>query len=391
MAAENRPDLDMGGALKPGGPARYACFVGRNAVTLWHVSPAERLRRQLLRQGIAVTDSPPAAAAGESVLLFRSDAVMDDAVIAALAVAPGTALVLPEGLPLALCCNGAEVPHAAMLLEMETLPDRSGFIPATAVQLAGSHNAQLRKRQEAYAAQATPAAAPRIERDLFDASYKGVTDVVTKYLWPDIAFHCVRLCTRLGVSPNQVTLVSLAFAVAALVLFWQGAFLSGLVCAWLMALLDTVDGKLARVTATSSKWGNMFDHGVDLIAPPLWWLAWWVGLAGAAPGGSTAMLAAVLIGHVTGKLVEQAFISTFGLKIHVWRSFDSRFRLFTARRNPNVVILTAVTLLAGPSVAYAAMLVWIYLSLSVHVARYVYALGEHRKGAPIRSWLEEGA
>ena len=43
-------------------------------------------------------------------------------------------------------------------------------------------------------------------------------------------------------------------------------------------VLDTVDGKLARCTGQSSKWGNIFDHGVDLVHPPFWWWAWAEGL-----------------------------------------------------------------------------------------------------------------
>ena len=46
-----------------------------------------------------------------------------------------------------------------------------------------------------------------------------------------------------------------------------------------MTFLDTVDGKLARVTVTSTKLGNVFDHGIDLVHPPLWYLAWGIGLA----------------------------------------------------------------------------------------------------------------
>ena len=46
-----------------------------------------------------------------------------------------------------------------------------------------------------------------------------------------------------------------------------------------MTFLDTVDGKLARVTITSTKLGNVFDHGIDLIHPPFWYLAWGMGLA----------------------------------------------------------------------------------------------------------------
>src|SRR3546814_17463336 len=53
----------------------------------------------------------------------------------------------------------------------------------------------------------------------------------------------------------------------------------GLVAAYAMTFLDTVDGKLARVTLTSSPIGNVFDHGIDLVHPPFWWWAWIVGLA----------------------------------------------------------------------------------------------------------------
>ena len=58
----------------------------------------------------------------------------------------------------------------------------------------------------------------------------------------------------------------------------RGAFLSGLVCAWAMTFLDTVDGKLARVTLTSSRIGDVMDHGLDLVHPPFWWWAWGIGL-----------------------------------------------------------------------------------------------------------------
>ena len=50
-----------------------------------------------------------------------------------------------------------------------------------------------------------------------------------------------------------------------------------------MTFLDTVDGKLARVTLTSSRFGNWLDHGNDIIHPPLWWLCLANGLALGSP------------------------------------------------------------------------------------------------------------
>ena len=43
---------------------------------------------------------------------------------------------------------------------------------------------------------------------MYMESYKGVTDVVTKHVWPIPALHVTRFCARLGISPNMVTLVS---------------------------------------------------------------------------------------------------------------------------------------------------------------------------------------
>ena len=36
---------------------------------------------------------------------------------------------------------------------------------------------------------------------------------------------------------------------------------------------------VVRCTGASSKWGEVFDHGIDLIHPPFWWWAWEHGLA----------------------------------------------------------------------------------------------------------------
>ena len=77
---------------------------------------------------------------------------------------------------------------------------------------------------------------------------------------------------------RAVTSTSLVLALLTIVCFARGSFVLGLGLAWIMTFLDTVDGKLARVTLTSSKWGNVFDHGTDLVHPPFWWFAWYWGL-----------------------------------------------------------------------------------------------------------------
>ena len=121
---------------------------------------------------------------------------------------------------------------------------------------------------------------------------------------------------------------------------------------------DCVDGKLARCTGASSKWGNVFDHGIDLVHPPFWWWAWLHGLEAYGrplePIYSTMLLWAIVGGYVAQRLVEGIFMRrNGGMHIHVWRPIDSQFRLVTARRNPNMVLLVASLIAALPVRGYA--------------------------------------
>lgn len=74
---------------------------------------------------------------------------------------------------------------------------------------------------------------------------------------------------RLGFTPNVVTVLSFPFALLA-----AGAFyLAGSAGSWLLflgaaavsvnAVLDGLDGKLARITNTSSRMGDYLDHVID--------------------------------------------------------------------------------------------------------------------------------
>src|SRR3989441_6547314 len=175
-----------------------------------------------------------------------------------------------------------------------------------------------------------------VEQRAFDASYKGLTDLVTKWVWPRPARAATRWCAEHGVRPNAVTVASGVLAVAAALLFARAAFGAGLACAWAMTFLDTVDGKLARVTLTSSRLGDVMDHGLDLIHPPFWWWAWGLGL-GAGHAFATAV---VVIGYLVGRTLEGGFLARFGFEMHSWRPIDGLFRTITARRNPNLILLS---------------------------------------------------
>jgi phosphatidylglycerophosphate synthase len=178
------------------------------------------------------------------------------------------------------------------------------------------------------------------------------------------------------------------------VLFMQGQFALGLVAAWLMTFLDTVDGKLARVTVSYTRFGDWFDHSLDLVHPPLWYLAWGMGIAAASdsvvglPLGPTVVL--IVVGYVLGRLVEGTFSFWLGgFSIFSWRPIDSYSRLITARRNPCLILLTVGLTSGRPDLGLGAVAVWTLLSTLFLLLRLATAWYQRRTTGPLRSWLTE--
>lgn len=367
--------------------ARTGVLVAASTVSIWGMSSAERLRRQLERAGVPeVRPDAEGLAADADVMILRLDWAFEQRLVDALATRPGAALVSGET-AVAANVKGAAAEAAAAAIAEGRVPE--GVERLDSEGLAGSYNRKLRKREIAYLIPLDQETVKEVEERSFAGSYKGVTDFVTKYWWPRPAKAATKWCAVREITPNQVTYLGLALMFLALFLFWNGNFLLGLIPAWIMTFLDTVDGKLARVTMTSSKFGDVLDHGIDLIHPPFWWIAWIWGLpkAGFSAEHGDLMIWIILVGYVVQRLFEGAFIRLWGFHIHVWRPFDSFFRLITARRNPNLVILTLFTLVWRPDLGMMAMCAWIVLSLVVHLAQLVQAMIESRR-KPVVSWLE---
>jgi phosphatidylglycerophosphate synthase len=195
-------------------------------------------------------------------------------------------------------------------------------------------------------------------------------------------------CTRHGIVPNQVTSLSLVLSILAGLLFYEGYYALGLIAAWLMTFLDTVDGKLARVTLNYSAFGNIFDHAIDLIFPPIWYLAWGVSLQNLPWISMPVALWLILGGYIAGRLVEVIFkqcLESSG--IFCWQPVDSCFRLITGRRNPNLVLLTISLFFGRPDLGFLAVCLWTVLSSLFLALRLIKGIQARLKSGPLRSWF----
>ena len=363
-----------------------AVLVGEAPVRLWGLTGRERLRRVLGKRGIAVLAEGEPIPDRRSLLCLRADCLFDERVIGALIDAPGVALRAVEGGPLvALHAPVGGAASANEVLIGEQLTD--GYVLETPPTLASAYQERLRKREAPYVLRVTSGEQDVLERRLFGTAYKGVTDFITKWWWPPLARRATGFCARRGITPNQVTLTGLLLTIAAGLAFWDGWWWPGLVCAWLMTFLDTVDGKLARVTVQSSRFGDILDHGIDLIHPPFWYAAWALGLpAGSVP--TPTLIWVIVAGYVGGRLAEGAFQAVCAkFSLFVWQPFDSYNRLVTARRNPNLLMLTPCALVGSPALGLWLVAGWTVLSTVLLWVRVGQAIAA-RRGGPLVSWLQ---
>lgn len=231
-----------------------------------------------------------------------------------------------------------------------------------------------------------------LENELYGNAYRGITDLVTKFVWPRPAKRVVHLCAGAGISPNAVTTFGFLLVLAACYLFLHGHYGWGLLAGWLMTFLDTVDGKLARVTIQSSKFGHLFDHGIDLLHPPFWYVFWGMSLTSFQPMmglGIESMAWLVTGAYVAGRIVEGLFPLLGNCSIFTWRPFDAWFRLITARRNPNLILLSVGIVLARPDWGFIAVVAWSVFTTVVLVLRLFYALAIRLLHGPLTSWLSQ--
>ena len=371
----------------------HALIQGESPVKLWGLSARERLGRQLREAGGAELvagpgDLPPSG----PVLLLNAAFLFEVRTLSALMEKSKVQLKHPStgriaavmtdaaGLEEALDCMNGDSRSVDTLLETVTPEDLAAF------------NETLKSAQAPFLEPVSQENKAELENRLYGNAYKGITDLVTKFAWPRPARKAVQVAASMGMSPNMVTSIGLVLVIAACYLFLNGHYLAGLLAGWIMTFLDTVDGKLARVTVQSTKFGNLYDHIIDLVHPPFWYIYWGMSLAGFTPVlgfDQQQMYWLIIIAYVLGRVVEGVFPLLGSCGIFTWRPFDAWFRLVTARRNPCLIILTASALAGRPDWGFVAVTFWSVITTLILVLRLFQGVVARLQSGPLESWLSD--
>ena len=366
-------------------------------VRLWSLPQRERIRRLVAKIGdFQEKDTLSELSASEKILIIRADFLFDANVLAKL-IAHSQAILTDSSNQIVVAA-WIEASHLENVLPMLShKPDRgnSNLVPIyTPQELTGGYDPRLRKFNLSHVVKVDASQQQIIENYMYDKSYKGITDLVTKWWWPVPARWAVRKCVALNITPNMVTSLGWALTIFSGFAFYYGHFVLGLVGAWVMTFLDTVDGKLARVTLQSSKIGHVMDHGLDIVHPPIWYWCWAIGLQidqltflGLTLSVSTwfwIMFAA----YVGGRIFEGLFQLSFNdISIFCWRPIDSYHRLITARRNPCLILLTIAMLVFNPNLGFLWIVAWTIISTLLLAIRFVSACVVRMIKGPLESWI----
>lgn len=82
--------------------------------------------------------------------------------------------------------------------------------------------------------------------------------------WTKVWSPVIDLLLRIGVTPDQVTIVgTLGVVVSALWFFPRGQLLTGVLMITAFVFSDLIDGAMARKAGTASKWGAFLDSTLD--------------------------------------------------------------------------------------------------------------------------------
>lgn len=381
------------GAAPPAVATTSVCAIADTDVRLWGLPARERLRRQVAQvRELRWIDDLTQADDGP-ILIVRADYLFEVRTLKALAQQQDVALYYEaDARPAAVQATQADRVQARQWLadgRGERPPALRKIVPGAL----SSFDATLRRAEPPLLAPVSADRREALESLLYGNAYKGITDLVTKWLWPTPARWGVKVCASLGITPNAVTTFGALLVLGAGVAFWQGFYALGLAMGWFMTYLDTVDGKLARVTVQSSRFGHLLDHGMDVVHPPIWYLLWGASLSAFQPVFGIDLDGAewlIIGGYVGGRLIEGVFDHALGCSAFAWRPFDAYFRLITARRNPSLILLTGGVIWGRPDLGLFAVALWTGLSTAILALRMVQGAWVRMRSGALQSWLSDG-
>jgi hypothetical protein len=309
------------------------------------------------------------------VLVLEGDAVYDDRILDHLlergpgrAVGGGgvAALYFTPELARAAAAGTGPWEEAAAALRCDAAAELGQYVPELRLTMAPvlcrlEDEGQLRQ----------------VDHLMYRRTFKGVIDAVALYGYYHLVRWITRLLSRTALTPNLFTLLSVAAVWGAVPCFALGHLGWGAAVAWTGVILDSVDGKLARLTLHLSDAMGDFEHLAAMPGLGLWLLALGWHLSGGhllTPSPEAIACWVLLSTFLVDKGTSGLFRALVGRELFDYRPVDAAFHLVAARRNIHLAVLTVALPFGAARGAYLAMAAWMAATLAFHLGRFAWVL-----------------
>ena len=332
---------------------------------------------------VLIRDVAPGA---EHILLVSAGFYYDARLLRVLSERGATTLLVdsvppPESLPL-WKSKGADFRGAALLTrdwlgqrdyDVSLLDQLSSDAGAKRIQVCDAakeptYVTALRKHvRPVFFPAPTPQLVPLAEKFPRDVAQNGVLDFPGFFDSPIEDRIVKRLC-RSSIRPNQVTFVTMLVGLAVTALFATGRLWWGVALAYVIEVLDGVDGKLARIrveTTAAGEWEHEVDYAIEL--------SWWTALAfhfyAAGLRNAYWLLGLYFVSDLFDRLAKRAVKKKVGRNLDDVSNFDRFVRCIGARRNINIWILIAALALGDARHGFILVCWWMAATAGVHLLR----------------------
>ncbi|MDO8432608.1 MAG: CDP-alcohol phosphatidyltransferase family protein [Candidatus Binatus sp.] len=200
---------------------------------------------------------------------------------------------------------------------------------------------------------------------LLDYIQRRTLELPAQYFDPYFESLLVRWLAPTAITANQVTLITTALGFVVSLLYYSGWLRFGVLLAVFVEVLDGVDGKLARITRTTSKAGE-YEHVLDFFYENSWYIA--LGFYLPRSGFEFAWTAAVLM--VAFDLIDNIVYSVadvrWGRSVDNATHFLARFRLIAGRRNIYNWLFLPWILIGLPAYGFYMAVAWAGITAAIH-------------------------
>lgn len=190
------------------------------------------------------------------------------------------------------------------------------------------------------------------------------------------------------ITPNRITILTnlLAFAVATL--FLLGYMRIAAVLAYMVGVLDGLDGKLARARGILTKLGYI-EHTFDMLYEQAWYVCFTLSLHFLENSylplilGLCMLLADSFVRHC-----YMQFKETMGKALTAYTDFDRFFARVDGRRNMYVLYMILFSFLDKPLYAIYVMLMHSAVTAVVYAVRAVQHMSARDKAEGLKGFLK---